>query len=63
MASTSSATRFDPQRIGQPPECAACGERMQLSGVERHNKFTRLETRRYDCDCGRTSEEAVPREA
>jgi len=62
MASTSSLATFDPQRIAQPPECAGCGEPMQLSGVERHTRFTRLDTHRYGCACGRTSEEAVPRD-
>ncbi|HMK80381.1 MAG TPA: hypothetical protein VK438_12070 [Xanthobacteraceae bacterium] len=63
MASTTSLRSFEPERIAQPPECAACGERMHLAGVEPHNKFTRLDTHRYGCACGRTSEEAVPREA
>jgi len=63
MASTSPLTGFDPERIAQPPVCAACGERMQLSAVERHTRFTQLDTHRYGCACGRTSEEAVPRQA
>jgi len=36
---------------------------MQLECIERHNRFTRLNTHRYGCACGRISEEAVPREA
>jgi len=63
MASTLSLRSFELQRIAEPPDCAACGEPMQLAGVEPHNRFMRLDTRRYGCACGRTSEEAVPREA
>jgi len=54
---------FDPQRPARAPECAACGERMQLSAIERHNRFALLDMHRYGCACGRTSEEAVPRQA
>jgi len=63
MASTSSLMAFESQRVARAPECAACGERMQLSAIERHNRFALLDTHRYGCACGRTSEEAVPRQA
>jgi hypothetical protein len=63
MASIPPLGSSGPQRLAMPPECAACGARMQLFGVEPHSKFMRLETHRYGCACGRTSEEAVPREA
>jgi hypothetical protein len=63
MATASPLRSFDPQPIAQPPDCAACGERMQLAGIAPHSRFTRLDVHRYGCECGRTSEEAVLREA
>jgi hypothetical protein len=54
---------FGLRRATQPPDCVACGERMQLSGVTPHERFDWLDTHRYGCACGRISEEAVAREA
>jgi hypothetical protein len=54
---------FGLRRDLQPPDCVACGERMQLADVTPHERFTQLDTHRYGCACGRISEEAVAREA
>jgi hypothetical protein len=60
---TISLAFFGLRRAVQPPNCVACGERMQLAGVTPHKRFTRLDLHRYGCACGRISEEAVAREA
>jgi hypothetical protein len=62
-SSSGSLASLDSRRIAEPPDCAACGERMQLAGTAPHMKFRRLKIRRYDCECGRTSEEAVLHES
>jgi len=53
----------DQQRVVDPPDCTGCGSQMRLATVAPHTKFTRLNVHRYGCQCGRISEEAVPREA
>jgi hypothetical protein len=63
MTTALSLAACDPLHNTDPPECAACGAQMRLADIAPHTKFIRLNVYRYGCQCGRTSEEAVPREA
>jgi hypothetical protein len=50
-----------PNAIIPTQPCPQCAQPMRLTSIEPHERYTNLDSRTFDCDCGGTLTVAVAR--
>jgi hypothetical protein len=45
--------------ISNSPDCAVCGEPMQLDRQERHQHYANLKIRHFSCQCGHATSDVL----